>query len=50
MLKVYFDVKNIILVVALAVIIIFVLLISFAIGRVVELENNLRNKNRDWIK
>ena len=42
--------KNMILIATLAVIIIFVLLISFAIGRVVELENNLRNKTRGWNK
>ena len=42
--------KNMILIATLAVIIIFVLLIGFAIGRVVELENNLRNKTRGWNK
>ena len=42
--------KNMILVATLAIIVIFVLLISFAIGRVVEIESNLRNKTRGWTK
>lgn len=42
--------KNVILAATLAIIVIFVLLISFAIGRVIEIESNLRNKTRGWTK
>ena len=42
--------KNMILVATLTIIVIFVLLISFAIGRIVEIESKLRNKTRGWTK